>query len=90
MMFVGPSPIQVTWVDAQSDAEQWLAHDELERTPRVIHTIGYDLGPVMARHVTVAASYDTHTQNVGQVMHIPEECVIDRRDLIAVRNEGNT
>lgn len=79
------TPILVTWVDAQADADQWSSRDELERTPRVIHTIGYDLGAVIARHVTVAASYDEHTQNFGQVMHIPDECVIDRRDLIAIR-----
>ena len=73
------TPIMVTWVDAQSDAEQWSSRDELERTPRVIHSIGYDLGQVMPDHVTLAASWDTHTQNVGQVMHIPEACIVTRK-----------
>jgi hypothetical protein len=75
------TPIVVTWVDAQADAEQWSSRDELERTPRVIQSIGYDLGAVMQDHVTLAASWDTHTQNVGQVMHIPEACIQSRKVL---------
>jgi hypothetical protein len=75
------TPIQVTWVDAQADAEQWSSRDELERTPRVIHSIGYDLGAVMQDHVTLAASWDTGSQSVGQVLHIPEACILSRNEL---------
>ena len=78
------TPVLVTWVDAQADAEQWTTRDDLERSPRVIRSIGFDLGLVMRDHVTLASSWDTHTQSVGQVMHIPEACVISRHEM---RNE---
>lgn len=77
------TPVAVTWVDAQADAEQWTARDDLERSSRIIRTVGYDLGELIPDHVSVASSWDTSTQSVGHVMHIPDVCVITRTPLEA-------
>jgi hypothetical protein len=77
------TPTLITWVDAQADAEQWTARADLERTSRIIRTVGYDLGELIPDHVTLASSWDTSTQSVGHVMHIPEACVITRTPLEA-------
>jgi hypothetical protein len=75
------TPTLITWVDAQADAEQWTARADLERSSRIIRTVGYDLGELIPDHVTVASSWDTSTQNVGSVLHIPEACIISRATL---------
>jgi hypothetical protein len=75
--------VAITWVDAQADAEQWTARADLERSSRIIRTVGYDLGELIPDHVSLAASWDTSTQCVGSVLHIPEACVITRTPLEA-------
>lgn len=81
--------IFVSWLDAQSDAEHWTTAADLEHTPRIIRTVGYDIGPQIDKHLSVAASWDSEADVYGSVTHIPDVCVRERYDLqLAVQIEG--
>jgi len=82
-------PVYIAWVDAQADAEHWTTAADLEHKARIIRTIGYDLGPQIDGHVTLASSWDSEANVYGHVMHIPSACIVERYDLnVAVPVEG--
>jgi len=82
-------PTYIAWIDAQADAEHWTSAADLEHTPRIIRTIGYDIGPQIDGHVTLASSWDSESNTYGHVMHIPLQCITEHYDLhVAVPIEG--
>lgn len=82
-------PTLVAWIDAQADAEHWTTAADLEHKPRIIRTIGYDIGEQVPGHLSLASSWDAESGCYGHVMHIPSACIVERYDMnVAVPIEG--
>ena len=82
-------PVYIAWVDAQADADHWTPAANLEHTAHIIRTVGYDIGPQIDGHTSLASSWDSESNSYGHVMHVPDACIMERHALnIAVPIEG--
>ena len=78
----------VEWKDAHADAHGWTTVDELDRSPAVIHSVGYHLPRAKPGHFVIAQSLDEN-EHVDSVLAIPCAMVIGITHLGNPPHEGS-
>ncbi len=74
-----PKPVLVKWLDAHDEGETWIHHDEIEKGPCVVTSIGFLISG-KPKHHTLAQSF-TEDDMYNNIIYIPDGMVISVRDI---------
>ena len=77
----------VEWRDAHADANGWTSVEDLDRSPAIIHSVGYHLPRAKPGHFVIAQSLDENG-HVDSVLAIPVGMVVGITHLGNPPHEG--